>query len=92
MPEPPWPWLERPHKGIRLSRLPRLHWWPRCLSWDADGTLEAWPADGGMEWEVAPPWVAAVMVGEKLGAELGWRVAEGKNWQRLCVGPVPHCF
>ncbi len=45
-----------------------------------------------MEWEVAPPWVAALMVGEQLGTELGWRAAAGKNWQRLCMDPVPHCF
>ncbi len=54
--------------------------------------MEAQPADGGMEWEVAPPWVAVLMVGKQLGAELGWQEAAGKNWQRLRVGLVPQCF
>ena len=43
-----------------------------------------------MEWEVAPPWVAALMVGEQLGAELGWRAAAGKigsayAWARFFI-------
>ena len=70
-----------------------MRWWPGRPGWDADGALEVQTVDGGMEWEVAPLWVAAVMVGEKkLGAELGWWAAAGKNWQRLRVGPVSHCF
>ncbi len=92
MPGPPWPWLEQPRKGRRLSRLPRLCWWPGRLGWDAGGALEVRPVDGGMQWEVTPPWVAALMIGEQLGAELGRQAAAGEIWQCLRVGPVPHCF
>jgi hypothetical protein len=43
-----------------------------------------------MEWEVAPLWVAVVMVGKKLGAELGWRAVAGKigstyAWARFLI-------
>ncbi len=67
-----------------------MGWWPGRLGWDEGGTLEARPADGGMEWEVAPPWVVALMVGEHLGTELGWWVAAGKigsayAWARFFI-------